>query len=76
MLPLTVFVKPTRHYVSMRVHGTSVHINRGDPPDSPAKILNVERLGRGTRVSANWDFEVPRTSPSQPRWRCSTHPFP
>jgi hypothetical protein len=58
MLPLTVFVKPTRHYVSMRVHGTSVHINRGNPPDSPAKVLNVERLGRGTRVSANWTFEV------------------
>ncbi len=58
MLPLTVFVKPTRHYVSMRVHGTSVHINRGDAPDTTLKTLNVERLGRGTRVSANWDFEI------------------
>ena len=45
MLPLTVFVKPARHYVSMRVHGTSVHVNRGDPPDSPAKVLDGGTAG-------------------------------
>lgn len=44
-------------YVSMRVHGTSAHVQY-DPPDSPVKQLIVERIPQGTMVTSNYTTGV------------------
>lgn len=42
------------HYVSMRMHGTSAHIQPDSPPDHPDKKLVIERIPEGTLITSNY----------------------
>lgn len=49
-----ITVSRLNRYTSMRVHGTSTHVQPDAPPDSPSKFLNVERRAEGTLISSNY----------------------
>ncbi|WCM53506.1 hypothetical protein OH720_10990 [Pseudomonas sp. WJP1] len=45
----------SNRYISMRVHGTSAHVQTEPPPDQPdKKIVKVERVPQGTLITANF----------------------
>lgn len=47
-------IRSVSRYVSMRVHGTSAHVQPGPPPDHPDKISTIERVPGGTLISSNY----------------------
>ncbi|HJS18822.1 MAG TPA: hypothetical protein VJ785_08735 [Anaerolineales bacterium] len=46
-----------KRYVSLRVHGTSVHVQYA-PPDLPTKVVKVTRLAEGTLIQSNYPSEI------------------
>jgi hypothetical protein len=44
--------------VSMRVHGTSAHVQPDAPPDLPSSFFTVTRVPRGTLITSNYPAHV------------------